>query len=201
MYSFLSFDDKFLYYTFKISDGNTLAPGLIKSVSTSTIWDIQEMNDFLVITYLQPGGIIHVDYVDPILCKVHKQYLANGVSITGFAKITIENEEYLLLSGQKSPNLFMLRVIPSNIGEIGDFIDEPITWDNIDLVYNVITPSSVDPLNTSTLSLVIESPSLVTPTDLVPVSSSYEYPIALWLDDFNQTFVSNHTYQLNFTWP
>jgi len=125
---------------------------------------------------------------------------SQSVFFIGIAKNIINGDEYLLLAGKKSNGFYAGKVYKNNLAEYEDFTNVIINWIKIDSDYDVRDLTLIPIPSTSTVTMSNLTSATVSITDMATDSQNIEEHVALWLDDFNETYLPNNKIEIKSIW-
>ena len=197
-YSFILYDNLFLYYTLKVSDGNQLTSGLKQASGGQLITNIQELSDYLVVISQSTSEGLRLHFIDPIKSLMIREYSQSAI-FYGASKYIVNGDEYLILAGTKAVDLYAGKIYKDNLAEYGDFSEVTTTWSKIGSDYDIRDLTSISTPSTPTM-IISQSTSGVSINDMTGYSTSIKEHIALWVEDFNETYVPNSNIKIESMW-
>ena len=202
MYTSITYDSQYIFYSLSAATGSATSTGIIKSAGPDSILDIKEANGNVILATGLGTSLIVI--INPENSEVLHEFSQTDIRIEYIAVLTQSGYDYLYLAGTFITDEAYLAVksYPENLIEFPQIGENTITWSNIsanylleDLPLNTISAFTYTTRTTASAAL----PSAIDiSSDLT--SATQFVRAALWNDDLNQTVRQNSTVVLDFLW-
>jgi len=198
-YSFIYYDGHFLYHTLKVSDGNQLTSGLKRAIDGESIIEIKELTDYVIVISESLSELFRFHLIDPMKSTMVREF-SQSVFFLGTAKHTINGGDYLILAGSKSGNLYVGKIYKNNLAEYGELANVTSSWSKIGSDYDIRGLTSIPAPSTPSVTVTNTTSGTASINDMTGVSPIIEEHVALWIEDFNKTYLPNNKIEIKSIW-